>query len=283
MHRHIKKLVIAFLFCTLLTGCGEDSKADSLALYAEEQFMANDYETYIQKLRAASGLSDLDAELSTHYYFEYDYDKNSKTLNAEGHLSFKSDEIDKYYTTTDDKDNSIKLAEILNALKKEYYKEPIYTYTSSKGTVNLKICNGSSSEIHVSTSSDRDYELSYYVNYDEVDINGKMVYMEKARNEDHVSTPNNYTGSYDAKLSYGSGSVLICISEDAMDRYMKALNNNYQGTIDEMTTNGEIAFTEKDTKCNIVDKKLTKAKVKLLDGSYAGNTVWVIIESLHEK
>lgn len=64
---------------------------------------------------------------------------------------------------------------------------------------------------------------------------------------------------------------------------MTALNNGYQGTIDEMTANGEIAFTEKNTKCNIVDKKITKAKVKLLDGSYAGNTVWVIIESLQEE
>ena len=36
-------------------------------------------------------------------------------------------------------------------------------------------------------------------------------------------------------------------------------------------------------KCNIVKKKSTKAQVKLLDGSFAGSTVWVIIESLHEK
>lgn len=64
---------------------------------------------------------------------------------------------------------------------------------------------------------------------------------------------------------------------------MKAVNNGNQGTIDEMTTNGKIAFTERNTKCNIVNKKITKAQVKLLDGSYAGNTVRVVIEALQEE
>lgn len=107
--------------------------------------------------------------------------------------------------------------------------------------------------------------------------------MDKARNEEYASIPNSYTGTYDAKLSYGSGLVLICLSEDAMDRYMTVLNNGSQGAIDEMITNGEIAFTVKNTICNIVDKKITKAKVKLLNGFYVGNTVWVIIESLQEE
>lgn len=64
-----------------------------------------------------------------------------------------------------------------------------------------------------------------------------------------------YTGSYDATLEYGSGSVLVCISEDAMSRYM-TLNNDNQGTIDEMQSSGEIGFTAKGTKCNIVKRKV---------------------------
>lgn len=89
--------------------------------------------------------------------------------------------------------------------------------------------------------------------------------------------------SYDAILKYGSGDVLICVSEDAMSRYMTALNKGDEGTIEEMQSNGEIGFTAEGTKCNIVERKATKYKVNLLDGAYAGNTVWVIIESVNEK
>ena len=89
--------------------------------------------------------------------------------------------------------------------------------------------------------------------------------------------------SYDATLRYGNGSILICSSEDAMDKYMIALANGNQGTLDEMAANGEIAYTAKDTKCNIVNRKLTKCQVKLLDGIYAGNIVWVVIEAVQEK
>lgn len=286
MHKYIIKVTILIVLCTsiLLVGCGAKSNAEALAKYAEEQFMANDYEEYVNNLREQTGLGDLDIELRVVYDYEHYYDKKTKELLAEGRLTFISDEIDKYYTTEYNTDSSNKLARVLNNIKRVYYEEPIYTYTSSKGTVKLEITNGLVDEIHVRTSSGRDYELSYYVDYDTVEIDGEWVYSQEVRNEYNASNSSSgYSGSYDAKLSYGSGSVLICSSEDAMDRYMTALNNGYQGTIDEMTANGEIAFTEKNTKCNIVDKKITKAKVKLLDGSYAGNTVWVIIESLQEE
>jgi hypothetical protein len=108
--------------------------------------------------------------------------------------------------------------------------------------------------------------LSYYADNDIVEIDDSLVYNKEARNDySNNNSSSEYISSYDAKLPYGSDSVLICSSEDAMDRYMTALNNGNQGTIDEMITNGEIVFTEKNTKCNIVDKKITKAKVKLLD------------------
>ena len=99
-----------------------------------------------------------------------------------------------------------------------------------------------------------------------------------------VSSVSSYTGAYDAVLKYsGTSGVLICISEDAMERFMTAVNNDNEGTLQELFLEGQCAYTEQGTKCNIVDKKFTKAQVKLLDGSYAGNTVWVVIESLHEE
>lgn len=281
-----QKIGILFVLFTsiFLAGCGAESNAEALATYGEEQFLANDAEEYTKKLREACGLSDLGIVTNVNYYFEYDYDEETKKLYAECHLSFTSDEIDNYYTTEYNEKSSEELAEVLNKLKSAYYEEPSYTYTNENGTVVLKITNGVSSEIHVKTSSGRDYSLDFYVDYDKVEIDGEWVYHKEARNDYTSTSTNSYTGAYDAKLKYsGTDGVLICISEDAMERFMTAVNNNNQGTLEELFAEEQVAYTEQGTKCNIIEKKFSKAKVKLLDGSYAGNTVWVVIESLQEE
>ena len=108
---------------------------------------------------------------------------------------------------------------------------------------------------------------------------------EENQNSSSSQSVNEYSGSYDAQLRYDktSSGVLVFLSEDVMKRYMTAIDKNYQGTIDELFADGQVAYTHQGTKCNIIEKKLTKAKVKLLDGQYAGNTVWVIIEALREN
>lgn len=137
------------------------------------------------------------------------------------------------------------------------------------------------------TSKGDEYDI--YPSTKSIYINGEQIYDDYFNSETHKEAvknevPNSYSGLYDAKLRYsGVKGVLICTSEDAMERYMTALNNGNEGTINELFSNGMCAYTEQGTKCNIVDKKLTKCKVKLLDGSYAGNTVWVIIEALQEE
>ena len=89
--------------------------------------------------------------------------------------------------------------------------------------------------------------------------------------------------NYDAYWSYGSGSIPFWFSEDALERYISASVKNEQGTIDEMTASGEIGFTAKGTKCNIVKSGYTKVQVKLLDGTYAGSTVWVLAEAVQKS
>lgn len=278
--------IILILCTTLFAGCGASSNAKKLALYAEEQFMATDYTEYIKELREKSGLSDLEVDLKINYNHEYDYDKKSKTLHAEGKLSFLSDEIDNYYTVGKRQEELRDLAKILNNLKSAYYENPKYEYTNNKGKVILKISNGVSDEFTVTTKAGREYNFSYYVNYDNIEVDGDLVYIEKARNDNYStsSSTSSYSGSYDAKLKYsGTEGVLICTSENAMERFMTAVNNGNEGTLEELFVNGQCAYTEQGTKCNIIDKKITKCKVKLLDGSYAGNTVWVVIEAVQEK
>ena len=81
--------------------------------------------------------------------YEYDYDKDRKTLYAECRPSFTSDSIDDYYTTEYNKTSSNELAKVLKNLKQAYYKETTFTYSSTKGTVNLKITNGASDEFYI--------------------------------------------------------------------------------------------------------------------------------------
>ena len=74
-------MVFVVSICFLMTGCGVASQinADNLAIYAKEQFMENDCEQYLQELREACGLSDLNIVPNMRYTLEYDYDKKNKT------------------------------------------------------------------------------------------------------------------------------------------------------------------------------------------------------------
>lgn len=280
-------LVISCIFlCMVLTGCGGKSNAESLASFGKEQFLENDYDTLIQDLREKSGLDDLEATVSISYDYENDYDKEQKFLSANCVLHFRSDDIDDYYTTDYNSNASEQLAKVLNGLKFVYDDNKIFKYTNLDGTVVLHIPNGRSLVyITVKTSNERTYELSCVTDWDTVMIDDDYVYMKEVRNDYTTSSnDNSYTGAYDATLKYsGTDGVLICVSEDAMDRFMTAVNNGNEGTLEELFLDGQCAYTEQGTKCNIVDRKLTKCQVKLLDGSYSGNTVWVVIEALQEE
>ena len=97
------------------------------------------------------------------------------------------------------------------------------------------------------------------------------------------TTTDSSVASYDATLDYGGDSVLVCSSEEAMDRYINALINGNQGTVNEMLLDGQIKYVSNGTKCNIVKKGLSKCKVKILEGEYSESTVWVLIEAVNEK
>lgn len=214
-------------------------------------------------------------------------------MSVKCRLYIKSKELEKYADTNkDDKETIDKLLNIFRHIFEVQHNlsESQYLYELGKREIyyDLFLSDNYRTMIIIKDTAGNSFRYEKDESTENLWINNSQLYIYESAHasEDDSSSGSSlisYTGSYDAKLAYGSGSVLICISEDAMDRYMTAINKGYQGTIDEMTANGEIAYTEKNTKCNIVDKKMTKAKVELLDGSYAGNTVWVIIESLQEE
>ena len=109
------------------------------------------------------------------------------------------------------------------------------------------------------------------------DTDATNYYNSNSSSDDSISS----VSVYDATLEYGSTDVMIAIDEDAMDKFFDAITNEDEGSLDSLIANGQIAYTAKGTKCNIIKNEITKYQVELLDGDYAGNTVWVILESVH--
>lgn len=89
--------------------------------------------------------------------------------------------------------------------------------------------------------------------------------------------------SYDATLSFNGEMSLIANSKEVLDRFLNAIADENQGTIDELLQSGQVAQVPVGTHVNIIEKKIGVAKVKILDGIYADNEVWVLIESVHEQ
>lgn len=88
---------------------------------------------------------------------------------------------------------------------------------------------------------------------------------------------------YNAFLEYGSDSVVIADSKEALSEFLTNVANDNESAITDMVSNGLIAYVEKGTKINIIEKKLSTAKIKILEGLYEGVDCWTIIEAVHEK
>ena len=88
---------------------------------------------------------------------------------------------------------------------------------------------------------------------------------------------------YDAVLEYGSGTVVIADSRDDLDDFMRKLANDDSDSIGKMVTDGKIAYVDKGTKVDVIEKKLTVAKIRILEGPYKNVECWTIIEAVKEK
>lgn len=87
---------------------------------------------------------------------------------------------------------------------------------------------------------------------------------------------------YDAILNFNNGDSIIAVDEKSLDRFMSALANNDEGIIEELFQKQKVAKVPSGTKVNIIEKKATRAKVKILSGLYKDNKVWVLIESVQQ-
>jgi hypothetical protein len=88
---------------------------------------------------------------------------------------------------------------------------------------------------------------------------------------------------YDAILNYEGGSSLIASSESSLKKYIDALVDGKEETLQELKDSFQVSSVPKGIKVNIIEKKMTVAHVEILDGIFEGNNAWVLIESLKEK
>lgn len=275
--------------CILLCGCGDSmNKSIEDGKKQMTEFITNEA---IPEFNQKSGINDITI---SGIIFEEGYEL-SNTAQYDCKVNLASEEIEKFSSINNENQEEVKeLLEIFRSIDsiRDSFESEKYHYIIGKNEIgfnfllsdhyNTIIINGVNGNVY-EYGTDTDYEHLYLnsdILFEELGENyGKRSYVDTEEDAD-----NQYAGAYDAKLKdSGTDGVLICASEDAMERFMTAVINNNEGTLEELFLNGQCAYTEQGTKCNIVDRKLTKCQVKLLDGTYAGETVWVVIEALQEK
>lgn len=168
-------IIIGIVAYIIIANAINTSIVKKLAAFGEEQFISIDFESYMDRLRK-QGLNDLSAEVSTYYNYEYDYDKNSKTLRLSCRLEMiTSNKIDNYFTTEYNGSNGSKLARLMEAIKNVYSLECKYT-TDSGETVIVSIAEPDH-YVTIHTSSGRVYEYVFgFIDSVRVEIDGDWVY-----------------------------------------------------------------------------------------------------------
>ena len=178
-------VILMILVCLAFPVVGklvDHANMRALEKYGREQFLEKDLQVYVSSKAKASGISDLQAEARVYSLYSREhpfyYDRSTRTLNMECHITFYSDEIDRYYTQTEDSPNARKLkgmlASLFNSCKWEEY-----TYTCEKGTVKVSVPGaGVFWSFFVYSGAGHVYEVDVD-DYITLKIDGKWVVFEK--------------------------------------------------------------------------------------------------------
>ena len=97
-------------------------------------------------------------------------------------------------------------------------------------------------------------------------------------------TAKNEIKTYDATLEdKGYGSVVLAISRDALDEWLKAIENNDENMMNSMVEEGKIALEGNGTKVYVKDVGIAVTKVELLEGANKGAIAYVMSEQVEMK
>lgn len=159
-------------------------KMEQLANFAEEQFLAYDYNEYMNSL-LHPGLSQLSAETEFFCDYEYGFDRDTNTLQINCSVTdFSSMDIDTYYTESCNSIDGQQLFLIMNHIANSSVRTFRYSSTQyGNAEINVKIRYPDSFSI----SSPEKAEFEYnYIEYDTGDltyitVNHKWVYYQANR------------------------------------------------------------------------------------------------------
>jgi hypothetical protein len=79
----------------------------------------------------------------------------------------------------------------------------------------------------------------------------------------------------------GADVVAVSVSEEALDKRIKAAAANDREGFAKLLETGEMFTVPADTKVRVLEGGLTQAKVRILDGEKNGEAGWVTVESIH--
>jgi len=88
---------------------------------------------------------------------------------------------------------------------------------------------------------------------------------------------------YDATLEYDGKTVVIANTKKDLDKFLIYLSKGDNDSIQKMQENFLIAFVEKGTKVEVIEKKVGVTNIKILNGIYKGVNCWTIREAVHDK
>ena len=234
--------------------CGTTSGAESNTLFSTEYKIASSYslgEYNASKQAKTGGFSD--------YLFLV-----TKSIDGQMQLFVGGDIIGGTYDKAGQNEQSSTI---------------IINICAHTGCTNQAVTTGDS--VYCSVHSKKCLECGCYIDEDAmfcIDCLAKAINSQSAESGNGSSVT-----LYDATLSYGSGSVVVAIDEEALDDFFDALVGKNEATLQELFDSGKLGETPRGTKCAIMKTGITRYKVKLLDGPYEGNTVWVISEAVQKK
>lgn len=117
---------------------------------------------------------------------------------------------------------------------------------------------------------------------DKINMDPDVAYAIGRRNKARNEASQNSI-SYDATLSYGSGSVAIGATKEDLDEFLTNVSNYDTSANSAMVYEGRLALVEEGTKVKVLDRKLTTTKVRILEGLFKGFEGWTIMEAVHNK
>ena len=221
---------IIILVAVLVTNCALKKKQRKILEGLADSSFPTDFKEYVEVLNGYGINISATYEFGKMRFDTKTYDEDALIITCP--VIYKSNNIDKYREVSYNSNKAKELCSVLKSINS--VKQQRFSYYSEEGIVIIEMA-GNENNMTIYGENGCEYEYSYVVDYDELKIEGEYAFMESDGSYEETAQASSYSGAYDAKLKYkGTKGVLICVSEDAMEKFMTSVNNDNQEKLDEL-------------------------------------------------